>query len=179
MPLLSESLLAVSEWYHGCLELCWRQAENLELFVESMVSNTSLACTTTQQHLQPSCPCLANGLSPCFLCIYRTCSLEQLALYPCRPGLEDTPTFACLFANLSSLICSAGTTAPPRALSYNPVENAVLVGSDSEGGTYDLYIVPKDSARSADASVVPHPPPSLNSTPSLFSKQATAAVAPP
>ncbi|CAA2953106.1 coatomer subunit alpha-1-like [Olea europaea subsp. europaea] len=33
----------------------------------------------------------------------------------------------------------------PRTLSYSPTENAVLVCSDMDGGSYELYIVPKDS----------------------------------
>ncbi|EPS70817.1 hypothetical protein M569_03938, partial [Genlisea aurea] len=33
----------------------------------------------------------------------------------------------------------------PRTLSYSPTENAVLVCSDADGGSYELYIIPKDS----------------------------------
>ncbi|KAK4486814.1 hypothetical protein RD792_006593 [Penstemon davidsonii] len=33
----------------------------------------------------------------------------------------------------------------PRTLSYSPTENAVLVCSDMDGGSYELYVVPKDS----------------------------------
>ncbi|PHT76232.1 Coatomer subunit alpha-3 [Capsicum annuum] len=33
----------------------------------------------------------------------------------------------------------------PRTLSYSPTENAVLICSDTDGGSYELYIVPKDS----------------------------------
>ncbi|KAL8129464.1 hypothetical protein V2J09_018619 [Rumex salicifolius] len=33
----------------------------------------------------------------------------------------------------------------PRALSYSPTENAVLICSDFEGGSYELYVVSKDS----------------------------------
>ncbi|KAM0887483.1 hypothetical protein ACQ4PT_029000 [Festuca glaucescens] len=36
----------------------------------------------------------------------------------------------------------------PRTLSYSPTENAVLICSDVDGGSYDLYIVPKDSTGS-------------------------------
>ena len=36
--------------------------------------------------------------------------------------------------------------AGPRALAYNPAENAVLVQTDVEGGTYELYALPKDAA---------------------------------
>ncbi|GJN09184.1 hypothetical protein PR202_ga27166 [Eleusine coracana subsp. coracana] len=38
----------------------------------------------------------------------------------------------------------------PRTLSYSPTENAVLICSDIDGGTYELYIVPKDSAGRVD-----------------------------
>lgn len=37
------------------------------------------------------------------------------------------------------------TSAAPRSLSYNPAENAVLLGSDADNGSYELYIVPRDS----------------------------------
>eukprot|EP00891_Asterochloris_glomerata_P008996 jgi/Astpho2/8996/fgenesh1_pm.00133_%23_27_t len=46
---------------------------------------------------------------------------------------------------------STGTNLGPRTLSYNPAENAVLITSDIDGGTYDLYVVPKD-ARGGEAS---------------------------
>ncbi|KAG1354429.1 coatomer subunit alpha-1 [Cocos nucifera] len=38
----------------------------------------------------------------------------------------------------------------PRTLSYSPTENAVLLCSDVDGGSYELYIVPKDSAGRGD-----------------------------
>ena len=38
----------------------------------------------------------------------------------------------------------SGAAAAPRTLSFNPAENAVLVSSDADGGSYQLYIVPKD-----------------------------------
>ncbi|XP_010263850.1 PREDICTED: coatomer subunit alpha-1 [Nelumbo nucifera] len=38
----------------------------------------------------------------------------------------------------------------PRTLSYSPTENAVLVCSDADGGSYELYIVPKDSIGRGD-----------------------------
>lgn len=38
----------------------------------------------------------------------------------------------------------------PRTLSYSPTENAILICSDVDGGTYELYIVPKDSAGRSD-----------------------------
>ncbi|ERM96351.1 coatomer subunit alpha-1 [Amborella trichopoda] len=40
----------------------------------------------------------------------------------------------------------------PRTLSYSPTENALLVCSDVEGGSYELYIVPKDSMGRGDTS---------------------------
>ncbi len=48
----------------------------------------------------------------------------------------------------------AATSAAPRSLSYNPAENAVLLGSDAENGSYELYLVPKDSK--GEASPVCH-----------------------
>lgn len=33
----------------------------------------------------------------------------------------------------------------PRSLSYNPAENAVLLTSDVDGGSYELYNIPKDA----------------------------------
>ncbi|XP_072962023.1 coatomer subunit alpha-1-like [Typha angustifolia] len=38
----------------------------------------------------------------------------------------------------------------PRSLSYSPTENAVLICSDVDGGSYELYIVPKESVGRAD-----------------------------
>ncbi|KAF9593124.1 hypothetical protein IFM89_020334 [Coptis chinensis] len=32
----------------------------------------------------------------------------------------------------------------PKTLSYNPTENAVLLSSDVDGGSYELYVLPKD-----------------------------------
>nr|XP_004238316.1 coatomer subunit alpha-1 [Solanum lycopersicum] len=33
----------------------------------------------------------------------------------------------------------------PRTLSYSPTENAILICSDVDGGSYELYIIPKDT----------------------------------
>ncbi|XP_031494258.1 coatomer subunit alpha-1-like [Nymphaea colorata] len=38
----------------------------------------------------------------------------------------------------------------PRTLSYSPTENAVLICSDVDGGSYELYIIPKDSVGRSD-----------------------------
>ncbi|RWV94717.1 hypothetical protein BHE74_00038526 [Ensete ventricosum] len=38
----------------------------------------------------------------------------------------------------------------PRTLSYSPTENAVLICSDVDGGSYELYIVPKDASGRSD-----------------------------
>ncbi|XAR61695.1 hypothetical protein NMG60_11016187 [Bertholletia excelsa] len=38
----------------------------------------------------------------------------------------------------------------PRTLSYSPTENAVLLCSDVDGGSYELYIIPKDSFSRGD-----------------------------
>ena len=46
----------------------------------------------------------------------------------------------------------SSAAAAPRTLSFNPAENAVLVSSDADGGSYQLYIVPKDG-RSDSGSV--------------------------
>ena len=53
---------------------------------------------------------------------------------------------------MEHVCCHVGTNLGPRTLSYNPAENAVLITSDVDGGTYDLYVVPKD-ARGGEASV--------------------------
>ena len=39
----------------------------------------------------------------------------------------------------------------PRTLSYNPAEHSVLVHSDVEGGTWELYSLPKDGGREVSA----------------------------
>lgn len=54
-------------------------------------------------------------------------------------------------------VATAGTSAP-RSLSYNPAENAVLLGSDTDNGSYELYIVPRDSKGEAS----PVSPPQSN-----------------
>ncbi|OAY82192.1 coatomer subunit alpha-1 [Ananas comosus] len=38
----------------------------------------------------------------------------------------------------------------PRTLSYSPTENAVLICSDVDGGSYELYIIPKESVGRSD-----------------------------
>ncbi|KAK3013678.1 hypothetical protein RJ639_009648 [Escallonia herrerae] len=38
----------------------------------------------------------------------------------------------------------------PKTLSYSPTENAVLICSDIDGGSYELFIVPKDSFSRGD-----------------------------
>jgi hypothetical protein len=43
----------------------------------------------------------------------------------------------------------------PKTLSYNPAENALLITSDVDGGSYELYIVPKETARGDTAPVSP------------------------
>ncbi|XP_024970079.1 coatomer subunit alpha-1-like [Cynara cardunculus var. scolymus] len=45
---------------------------------------------------------------------------------------------------------SASFNQGPRTLSYSPTENAVLICSDVDGGSYELYIVPKDSFSRGD-----------------------------
>lgn len=39
----------------------------------------------------------------------------------------------------------------PRTLSYSPTENAVLICSDVDGGSYELYVIPKDSIVRGDS----------------------------
>ncbi|GAB2291771.1 hypothetical protein Dimus_026025 [Dionaea muscipula] len=41
----------------------------------------------------------------------------------------------------------------PRTLSYSPTENAVLICSDVDGGSYELYIMPKDSFGRGDTAL--------------------------
>ena len=38
----------------------------------------------------------------------------------------------------------------PRTLSYSATENAVLICSDADGGSYESYIVPKDTGGRGD-----------------------------
>merc|ERR1719199_1434046 len=40
---------------------------------------------------------------------------------------------------------ATGSAQGARSMSYNPAENAVLINTDVEGGTYELYVVPKDA----------------------------------
>ena len=46
---------------------------------------------------------------------------------------------------MKTCLSCAASSVPPRSLSYNPAENAVLVGSDAENGSYELYVVPKEA----------------------------------
>ncbi|KAF5827283.1 WD40-repeat-containing domain protein, partial [Dunaliella salina] len=46
---------------------------------------------------------------------------------------------------------SAGTNTGPKSLAYNPAENALLITSDLDGGSFELYIVPKETARGDSA----------------------------
>lgn len=46
-------------------------------------------------------------------------------------------------AQRSADVC-AGFGQGPRTMSYNPADNAVLITSDAEGGSYELYVIPKD-----------------------------------
>lgn len=39
---------------------------------------------------------------------------------------------------------SAGPASGARSISYNPAENAVLVNSDADGGSYELLIIPRE-----------------------------------
>uniref|UniRef100_A0A7N0SZM6 Coatomer subunit alpha n=1 Tax=Kalanchoe fedtschenkoi TaxID=63787 RepID=A0A7N0SZM6_KALFE len=39
----------------------------------------------------------------------------------------------------------------PRTLSYSPTENAILICSDVDGGSYELYVIPKDSIGRGDS----------------------------
>ncbi len=41
----------------------------------------------------------------------------------------------------------------PKTLAYNPAENALLITSDADGGSYELYMIPKESARGDTAPV--------------------------
>jgi len=63
------------------------------------------------------------------------------------------------------LLPPAGTNSAHKTLSYNPAENAVLLTSDVEGGSYELHILPKDAGRGETVSVTPPP---LVSSPCLF-----------
>ncbi|GLI66143.1 hypothetical protein VaNZ11_009877 [Volvox africanus] len=42
---------------------------------------------------------------------------------------------------------SAGANQGPKTLAYNPAENALLITSDVDGGSYELYSIPKEAAR--------------------------------
>ncbi|KAJ3292189.1 hypothetical protein HK104_005514 [Borealophlyctis nickersoniae] len=40
-------------------------------------------------------------------------------------------------------------TGPPRSLSYNPAEHAVIISSAQDGGTFEMYNLPKDASGEA------------------------------
>ncbi|KAI8840970.1 coatomer WD associated region-domain-containing protein [Chytriomyces cf. hyalinus JEL632] len=50
---------------------------------------------------------------------------------------------------LLSVKKGAAATVPPRTMSYNPAENSVLLCSNAEGGTYELYNLPRDTSGDA------------------------------
>ena len=58
---------------------------------------------------------------------------------------RDTPLTA-LRRNPSALYNQG-----PRSISYNPAENAALVQSDADGGTWELYPLPKEGSSSHDS----------------------------
>ena len=39
----------------------------------------------------------------------------------------------------------AGSSGGFRSVSYNPAENAVLLTTDHDGGSYELFSIPKDA----------------------------------
>ena len=41
---------------------------------------------------------------------------------------------------------TSGPSTGARSISYNPAENAVLVNSDAEGGSYELVVIPRDGS---------------------------------
>ena len=42
--------------------------------------------------------------------------------------------------------CNAGSNGGFRSVSYNPAENAVLLTTDHDGGSYELFSIPKDAS---------------------------------
>ncbi|KAJ7296704.1 hypothetical protein O6H91_Y105600 [Diphasiastrum complanatum] len=69
-------------------------------------------------------------------------------LYYVKERFLRTYDFASAKDNQLISIRRAGATGMnqgPRTLAFNPAENAVLICSDVEGGSYELYIIPKDS----------------------------------
>ncbi len=70
----------------------------------------------------------------------RVCACESPWADPAEHALKS-----CFASN-------AGTNLQPRSLSYNPAENAVLVTSDVDGGSYELFMIPKDANGAAQAS---------------------------
>lgn len=39
-----------------------------------------------------------------------------------------------------------GQSSPPRTLSYNPSEHSVIICSANDGGTYEMYSLPRDAS---------------------------------
>ncbi|KAJ3129796.1 hypothetical protein HK100_008413 [Physocladia obscura] len=50
---------------------------------------------------------------------------------------------------LLSIKKGAALTTPPRTMSYNPAEHSVLICSSADGGTYEMYNLPKDMSGDA------------------------------
>ena len=60
--------------------------------------------------------------------------------------------------------CNAGSNGGFRSVSYNPAENAVLLTTDHDGGSYELFSIPKDASGTSVVSCLtpsawqrPHP----------------------
>ena len=64
--------------------------------------------------------------------------------------------------------CNAGSNGGFRSVSYNPAENAVLLTTDHDGGSYELFSIPKDAS---GTSVVSHLSPSAWQWPCLSSNR--------
>ncbi|KAG0560938.1 hypothetical protein KC19_9G025800 [Ceratodon purpureus] len=82
------------------------------------------------------------------------CAVQGGTLYYVKERYLRTYDFAAGKDNPLISIRRAGAMGlnqGPRTLQYNPAENAVLLCSDVDGGSYELYIIPKESTGRSEA----------------------------
>lgn len=67
------------------------------------------------------------------------------------------PDLMSILVRMQVRASGAGGAHAARSLSYNPAESAVLVSSEADGGSYQLFMVPKDGRTESQAVRIPLP----------------------
>ncbi len=84
-----------------------------------------------------------------------------------QSGALVADALAAAAAAAAGVVVLVNDTQGPKTMAYNPAENALLITSDVDGGSYELYMIPKESARgdTAPVSASPAPTPTMPSPP--------------